>query len=202
MNFAKNQFDTTKPFINQSIITGTNAPISSLYDYQYSFAVGAFLDNGEIIPPDKIFKYGTPIMLVMVMDIEKVETGILNFILKQTWGVKPCNDIKDTTLIADMLDPEKTPLNILNYVKNNMMCLDFTNKEDLFVEADMAQPPFRMQDFRIFPCMLANTADCATAEELKRVTWKLALGRKITNTSNKKSPVNFSIHFEHYQTNI
>jgi hypothetical protein len=181
---------------------GVDAPKSNLYDYEYSFALGAFLDNGEIIPPENIFKYGSPIMQVLEMQLEKIETGILTYDSIHKWGFKPCKDMTDTTLIADMLNPKKTPPNVSAYVKKNMLCLDFTQKEDMFVNSILALPPFRMLDFNIFPCMLPNFAGCATAAEMKRVTWKLALGRKISNPSNKKDPVSYSINFEDYLTNI
>lgn len=159
-------------------------------------AVGAFLDNGQHIPLDQIFRYGTPMLMVMELTLVKIEEGIVGFDVKHFWQFKPCKDIKDKHLTEDFLNPSKSNKATSDFIGKYMLCPDITKPEDMYLLSNQGSPPYRKMDINIYPCMIPDTSLCAPREEIERLSWKIAFGRSAYDPSMKYNPITKSIYFE------
>ncbi len=92
----KRMFDTRNPTTHSAVTIEMFPPKRDLYKHKYSMAVGAFLDDGQHIPVDQLFRYGTPMLMMMELTLKRIEFGEIGFEVKHFWEFKPCKDIEDT----------------------------------------------------------------------------------------------------------
>jgi hypothetical protein len=179
-------FDTTNPHVNISTRIERKFPARHLYNEVYPLAVSVFIGANQHIPVEDVFKYVTPKLEIAQIEIDsEIEKGIVGFDLPNIFDFKPCKDIVDRTLVRDFMENNPNQ-NQREFFEKYMLCPEITDPDAVYTLSNVMSLPFRKVDIKIYPCTLANPADCInTVADLASLTVKYAETNKNFVIKNK-----------------
>lgn len=182
---AMGYFDTTNPHVNISTKIDRLFPRRHLYEQVYPLAISIYTGDNDHVLAEDVFKYVTPHLEVGEMDMNDLENGFASFDIPKYYTFKPCKDVVDKTLTNDFLanNPNQQER---EFFEKYMICPDIDDPTELYTSSNPTVPPYRRVGLKMFPCTLANTADCKqTMAELSDTKIKVASTQKNFVPENK-----------------
>lgn len=155
-----------------------------LYQDQFNLAFGSY-KQPHIIKVKEIYRYVTPVAVMIRQDFVEVSTGVTPIANEETVEFIPCKDLEDKYSIEPFLETEKMRI----VTEKFGLCPNITKDTGWKVEGKFNEPPNRLLKLNFFPCSLPNSTDCATEEEFNDFQIQLGTIRRGFNAGDFENPV-------------
>ena len=170
VNF-KQYSETTKPVVSVNTIRMREVPPLNLTEHQVGLTL-VMVSGPIVFNYEQMKKFVT-----FVGEIRTREQGSDGRIIEKV-------DIVDVSPCKELPPRNDETLEVLD----SFICPNFTPEQG-YVQGTSYQLPYRRYTTKIYPCSLPDPSQCATLDQLDRMSLASIPSIKVANFSNKKSPL-------------
>ena len=189
--FTSNLLDTTKPEVSSSMFISEIGPRRDLYNNSHAVGIAIYVEPNKMVKAEEIHKYITPLAFVYEMNSEAIHSGTLTFSSVEVAPFVPCRSLEDKSFIKDFMSDVRLSKEgtMKDFSELYLLCPQVAKKDEYYLLSNTLAPPFRMVQYKMFPCTLADSDECVSSLTLAYTNINLAMVQTSFSPENKKKPL-------------